>query len=148
MLQKFMRFSRRKFLDFLLGSGLLALLGSIIFPVLRFLVPSKAVATQRESVLAAKASELKPNSGKIFRYGNQPAILIRTPSGELRAFSAVCTHLACTVQYRPDLEEIWCACHNGHYDLHGRNIAGPPPRPLDAYEVAQKGDSVYVSRKA
>ena len=68
-------------------------------------------------------------------------------TGDVRAFSAVCTHLACTVQYRPDFQHIWCACHNGHYDLQGKNIAGPPPRPLDAYKVDIAGDEVYVTKR-
>jgi Rieske Fe-S protein len=52
------------------------------------------------------------------------------------------------VQYRPDLERIWCACHNGHYDLTGRNVEGPPPRPLDRFDVAMKGDDVLIVRRA
>lgn len=71
-------------------------------------------------------------------------MLIKTPDGKLKAFSAVCTHLACTVQYREDLEHIWCACHNSHYNLTGINIAGPPPRPLQPYKVNIKGEEIYV----
>ena len=50
------------------------------------------------------------------------AIIVRTAAGDYPAFSATCTHLACTVQYRAELQHIWCACHNGHYDLNGRNM--------------------------
>lgn len=89
-----------------------------------------------------------PNSGQIFKFGHDPGILIRTPSpsGELRAFSAVCTHLSCTVQYREDLEQIWCACHNGHYDLNGINIAGPPPRPLPRYDLRVVAGAIHVAK--
>ena len=52
--------------------------------------------------MAGKVGELKPNSGKIFRFGSRPGLLIRTASGEYRAISATCTHLGCTVQYRGD----------------------------------------------
>ncbi|MDP2471857.1 MAG: Rieske 2Fe-2S domain-containing protein, partial [Candidatus Palauibacterales bacterium] len=61
--------------------------------------------------------------------------------------SAVCTHLSCTVQYREDLRQIWCACHNGHFDLNGRNVQGPPPRPLDAFDVNVRGDEIVVSKR-
>ena len=57
--------------------------------------------------------------------------------GEPRAFNAVCTHLQCTVEYRAASQDIFCNCHNGVYDLNGRNIAGPPPRPLEVYQAVK-----------
>jgi Rieske Fe-S protein len=97
------------------------------------------------SVLAGKITDLQPNQGKIFRFGDKPAILVRTPEGEFRAFIAVCTHLECTVQYREDMKLIWCACHNGRYNLNGINIAGPPPRPLIPLSVNVSGNDIHVS---
>jgi len=111
-----------------------------------FLIPPAIVEAQQNTVAAAGARELKNNSGKIFKFGSRPAILVRTSSGEYRAFSATCTHLDCTVQYRDDLQRIWCACHNGQYDLNGLNVAGPPPRPLEQYTVNVKGDDIIVSK--
>ena len=137
----------RRGVTWFIGLGLGSLAGSMLYSVLRFVIPPKAADTSAASVrIPWKPSEMTNNSGRIFRFGNQPGILIRTPAGDLRAFTAVCTHLACTVQYRPDLEHIWCACHNGHYDLFGKNIAGPPPRPLAPYVVNVKGDQVTVSK--
>jgi Rieske Fe-S protein len=92
--------------------------------------------------------ELPPNSGKIFLFGGKPAILVNTPQGNHKAFTAVCTHLACTVQYRQDFGHIWCACHDGHYDLNGQVLAGPPPRPLVEFGVAIKGNDIVVTRSA
>ena len=140
--------SRRSVLNWLLGSWSAGVAGAILFPVLRYLVPPDIPEAPTASVKAGSASSLKPNSGRLVPFGSAPAIVVRTASGELRAFAATCTHLSCTVQYRPDLEHIWCACHNGHYDLHGRNISGPPPRPLDAYEANVQGDEIVISRKA
>jgi Rieske Fe-S protein len=98
--------------------------------------------------LSIKPQEVKPNSGQIFRFGSQPAILVKTAGGELKAFSANCTHLGCIVQYRSDLNHIWCACHNGHFDLNGKNIEGPPPKPLEEYIVNVRGDQIVVSKRA
>ena len=50
------------------------------------------------------------------------------------------------MQYRGDLKQIWCACHNGFYDLSGRNVAGPPPRPLEEYQVNIANGDIVVSR--
>jgi Rieske Fe-S protein len=139
--------TRRSFLDWLLGTTLGAVAISVLYPVVRFVTPPEVAEAPTSQVLAGKLSELPPNSGKVFRFGSRPAIVVRTASGDLRAFSAVCTHLACTVQYRKDLQHVWCACHNGHYDLNGVNIAGPPPRPLERYQVAARGDDIWVSRE-
>jgi Rieske Fe-S protein len=45
------------------------------------------------------------------------------------------------------MHEIWCACHNGIYSIDGRNISGPPPRPLDVFDVHLRGDEIVVSRE-
>lgn len=141
--------SRRKFVHAMLASSFGAMLLSFAYPVLRFLVPPKVGEPRVASVeVPWKAAELKPNSGRIFKFGSQPGILIKTPEGELRAFTAVCTHLACTVQYREDMQMIWCACHNGHYNLFGKNVAGPPPRPLEPYRVQVATDGKILVSKA
>ncbi len=139
--------SRKRFVDWILGTTAGGFLMSVLYPVTRYLVPPDVAESAVSSVVLPFAvSEIPRNSGRIFRFGTQPGIMIRTSSGELRAFSARCTHLDCTVQYRDDLQHIWCACHNGHFDLSGRNIAGPPPEPLPAFEVNIRGDQIVVSR--
>ncbi len=138
---------RRRFVEYLLGGGLLASVISFLYPVLRYLIPPAATDLGSDTVVAGRVGELKRNSAKIFPFGNRPALLVLTADGEYRAMSATCTHLNCTVQYRSDLRQVWCACHNGFYDLSGRNIAGPPPRPLESYEVHVRGDELVVSRR-
>ena len=138
---------RRHFVNVLLGTGLLASAASFFYPVLKYLVPPKLPDLGSSAVLAARVSELKPNTAKTFRFGTRPGLLVQTGAGEYRAMSASCTHLGCTVQYRADLREIWCACHNGLYDLNGRNVSGPPPRPLEAFDVQVRGDEIFVRRK-
>ncbi len=140
--------SRRGLLNWLLGTTFGATLVAALYPVFRFVIPPEVAEAPVNRVLASKLSELHANSGKIFRFGSRPGIVLRTPDGAVRAFSAVCTHLNCTVQYRPEFQNIWCACHNGVYDLQGKNISGPPPRPLEAYKVDVSGDDVYVTRGA
>jgi Rieske Fe-S protein len=139
--------TRRRFINWWLGTTAGAFLASVLYPVTRYLIPPEIAESTAASVtLPVKVDEVKPNSGQIFKFGNRPAILVRTASGDLKAFSAVCTHLNCTVQYRADLGHIWCACHNGHFDLNGQNIEGPPPRPLDAFVVNVRGAQIVVSK--
>ena len=141
--------TRRSFVNWLLGTSAGAFLASVLYPVARYLVPPPTGESAAASVtLPIKADDVKPNTGQIFKFGSKPAIIVRTAAGELRAFTAVCTHLNCTVQYRPDLGQIWCACHNGHFDLNGHNVSGPPPRPLDPYVVNVRGTQIVVSKGA
>jgi cytochrome b6-f complex iron-sulfur subunit len=138
---------RRRFIEYLLGGTLLASAISFLYPILRYLIPPAATDLGGDTVVAGHVGELKRNTGKVFRFGNRPALIVLTADGEYRAMSATCTHLNCTVQYRGDLRQVWCACHNGFYDLSGRNIAGPPPRPLEAYDVHVRGDEIVVNRR-
>ncbi len=138
----------RRWVNVVLGSGLAASVVSFVYPAIRYIIPPPVAESTNRSVVAAKAAELKNNSGKIFKFGSKPALLVRKADGTFLAFSAVCTHLNCTVQYRDDLHQIWCACHNGLYDLEGRNVSGPPPRPLQVYEVHVQGEDVVVTRSA
>ncbi len=139
--------SRKRFLDWLLGTSLGGLVAAVAYPVVRYIIPPEVPEAAVSSVvLPFEATDLAPNSGRIFKFGSKPGLLIKTASGELRAFSAECTHLDCTVQYRDDLSHIWCACHNGHYDEAGVNISGPPPRPLTAYAVNVRGTQIVVSQ--
>ena len=138
---------RRSILNWLLGTWSAGVLGSVVFPVMKYLVPPEIPEAPNLSVKAGSASALTPNSARIVPFGSKPAIVVRLSTGELRAFEATCTHLSCTVQFRPDLEHIWCACHNGHYDLTGRNISGPPPKPLTAYDANVQDDEIVITRR-
>lgn len=137
---------RRSFLSTALSTVSLAFLGFVFYPVFKYLKQPLASGINVKTTVAAKISELPNDSGKIFRFGDSPAILIRTPEGQLKSFSAVCTHLDCTVQYVPGKRHIFCACHNGRYDLNGRVISGPPPRPLEEFKVYEEGEDIFVSK--
>jgi len=139
---------RRTFLSYLLGGSSLTFLVAVTYPILKYLTPPAVKDSAVEAVVAGKADEFEKGSGKIVKYGNKPALVIRDSNGEFRAFIAVCTHLDCTVQYVPGESIIWCACHNGKYDLNGINTSGPPPRPLVPLKVNIQQGEVFISKEA
>jgi len=140
--------NRRGLFQWLLGGGLIASVASFLYPVIQFMMPPPVAEAAVNEVGAGKVSDLKPNSGKIVKFGSKPVLLVRVNETEWKAFSAVCTHLNCTVQFKPEGSQIWCACHNGTYDLNGKVVSGPPPRGLDEYAVHVRGEEVVVERRA
>ncbi len=137
---------RRAVLDWLLGLSAVGAMLAIVYPVFHFVFPPpRPRGKSKGAVLAARVDQMPAGSGLVFPLGSKPAILIHTPDGKWRAFSARCTHLSCTVRYRQDLGLMWCPCHDGRFDLTGKNVAGPPPRPLPEHMVVLKGNEVYVA---
>jgi len=137
---------RRDFLTKSLATLSTALVGFILYPVAKYLKQPPAAGANIKRTIAAKLDEVPNDSGRIFRFGNNPGIVLRTPNGELKSFAAVCTHLGCIVQYVPEESYILCACHNGKYDLNGQVISGPPPLPLEEFQVDVQGDDIVVTR--
>ena len=52
---------------------------------------------------------------------------------QFNVFANTCTHMQCPVRFQAALGQFLCPCHGGLYDLHGRNVGGPPPKPLPRY---------------
>lgn len=135
---------RRSWLLTSLKLGIVATLGTLLYPIARFLRPRPATTVSAMEVVAPyKVNDLKPDADgrwpQPFNFGGKPCLIVLTPDNEVRAFNAICTHVDCTVEYRPDKGDIFCACHNGIYDASGINISGPPPRPLESYQVTLRG---------
>jgi Rieske Fe-S protein len=136
---------RRKWLIGLLGASVATTFGAVFYPILRFLWPRPVTSSGAlETVAPFRVDELRPDANgewpPPFEFGGKPCLVIRTPKGEVRALNAICTHTDCTVKFRPDKGDIYCSCHAGVYDTFGRNVSGPPPRPLETYKVILRGD--------
>lgn len=142
--------TRRAFAKVALGGVGLCYAAVIGYPVYRYL-SSPVERAEAESavteVTLKDAQKLPAGSVLMFKFGYKPAMLIHEKDGSWVALSAVCTHLGCTVQYQPERNVIHCACHGGEYDpVSGKNIAGPPPKPLTRYEAKVTETGVLISR--
>jgi Rieske Fe-S protein len=131
------RLTRRTVVNWFLGTSIGALAVTILYPILRYVTPPKIAEASTNQVEAGETNDpqLLDKGYKIVRFGAEPVILVKAGDADFRAFSATCTHLDCIVGYQKDQSRIYCNCHGGCYDLQGRNVAGPPPRPLTPYKV-------------
>jgi len=141
-----MALSRRKLISTILRIGATGGIISALYPVLSYLVPPKIAEASVSSIKAGKDADFPVGTSKILKFGRKPVILFKNSNGELKALSASCTHLDCIVQWEKSTEQIWCACHNGRYDQTGRNISGPPPRPLAPFDVKVINEEIIISQ--
>ena len=140
---------RGQFFRYAFTTAAVAWGGMTLFPIAMYLNPPPGDSENKSKVTSlevCKLADLPKGTGKNFRFGSFPAVLIHTEDGQLHAFNAICTHLGCTVQFRSESQDIFCACHGGKYDADtGKNIAGPPPKPLTALKAEVVDGKIIVS---
>jgi len=136
--------ARRDFAKFLvLTSG--AFVAGQAWIAAKSLVRDRRARPTRQRIAALSAVPL--GSVLMFAYpdDHDPCLLIRTRDDQLLAYSQKCTHLSCAVVPMLDEGILRCPCHEGIFELStGRNIAGPPPRPLPVIQLELAGDDIYA----
>ncbi|HEU4683164.1 MAG TPA: ubiquinol-cytochrome c reductase iron-sulfur subunit, partial [Nitrospira sp.] len=136
--------SRRRFLSqAVMGFGLLFGIGTLGFRFVQFLIPTKK-DRQMQSVLIGSESRIPADEALPMDVEGQKILVLRTDEG-VAAFSRRCTDLGCLVSWNKQRRQFICPCHQGTFDKQGRNVGGPPPRPLDRLEIIRRGDQLYVN---
>jgi menaquinol-cytochrome c reductase iron-sulfur subunit len=146
--------TRRAWLRGIIGV-IIAAISSVVGVIVGGAALSPAFARRKDNwVPAGRLRDLEPGvplavtvrvtrqDGYYEAVEQQVVFLVKSESGELRALSSTCTHLGCRVSYDPQSKLIKCPCHGGVFTPDGRNVAGPPPRPLA--EVAARIDDSKV----
>ncbi len=136
--------ARRDFLGYAIGGTAAALGVMAIYPVVKFVQPMESTAPT--AVQVGKAEKFPRGSSRMVMLGGDPVLVIRMEDGSFRGFVALCTHLNCIVAYSAAHKQIECPCHGGVYSLEGKNISGPPPRPLKRVDVSVVQGMVTVSQ--
>ena len=140
--------SRRRFINLLLGASVAGWALSILYPILRYLKPlPQTGATGPTHLTRDETGKLEQNKFVIVPVSGQRVIVLQAEE-QLCAFSAKCTHEGCTITYLPGQSVMWCPCHDGRFDLAGRVLSGPPPRPLVKYLAKKQPDgSIIISEE-
>jgi Rieske Fe-S protein len=69
--------------------------------------------------------------------------VIRKDETQVRVLN-VCTHLGCRVSWRDNSQHYVSPCHDGHFDMLGNVISGPPPLPLDEFTTKIEDGNLYI----
>ncbi len=73
------------------------------------------------------------------------SVYVFTENGrDFTAMSNICTHLGCRVRWIGDQELFFCPCHNASFDKQGQVMDGPPPAPLDRFEVKVEEEQIFI----
>jgi len=134
--------NRRTFLVASLGALGIAGLGAVLYPLLRYLAPSKSAGTKQSVTL--KLAEIPEGGAKFFELNGNAGVIVKLKGGSLAAFSAVCTHLGCIVQWQKDQNQFLCPCHGGQFSTEGAVVGGPPPKPLAKLPFVVSGETVTI----
>jgi cytochrome b6-f complex iron-sulfur subunit len=135
--------SRRDFMaNIILGTGTVLGLSSLAYRFLEYLYPV-VLSVKLVEVPAGKPEDIPADGVRLVQLP-EGSVILEKADNEVRAFSAVCTHLGCTVQWQPEEKQFICPCHQGIYDFNGTVLSGPPPRPLEKLQVKVRDDQVFV----
>lgn len=133
---------RRSFLNRIatvVGAGFLA---EFVLPIWRYLFPGTSREPDKVDFtedMLAQLNAIERGNCLRFQWGGVPGIALLGRDGDLRVFKGVCTHADCNVEWRSGSNDFFCACHEGRYDEFGKNVEGPPPRPLARLFVTFEG---------
>jgi cytochrome b6-f complex iron-sulfur subunit len=140
--------TRRGFLKWLLGFSVVSTFAGVFVPIIGYLWPPARKGVGYTGPTAVGAVEDFPvGTGKVVPVDNKAVIIVNTSAGGIKAFSAICTHLGCIVDWKKEKGVIHSPCHDGLFNpVTGAVVGGPPPRPLPAYEIAIKDGKVFVGK--
>ena len=139
--------TRRQLIGWLLGFSVVSTLGGVLTPIVGFLWPPARASSSGKGgrTLVGTVEDFPLNSGKVVPVNDEPVIVVNTEAGGLKAFSAICTHLACIVYWHEKRQVIQSPCHDGRFNpLNGTVISGPPPRLIPSYEMEIVDGQVYI----
>lgn len=139
--------TRRTFLNTLLGGWLLAFLAGSFAALFRFAFPTLGKEPDFVILKPEDYLDIPPNSTKAFAWGGKLGLFFRKPDGTRVALKGVCSHMECNITYRPEERKFYCPCHKGWFDESGKNIKGPPPKPLEIFDYTVEDDKLIVARK-
>jgi menaquinol-cytochrome c reductase iron-sulfur subunit len=142
---------RRGFLRLIIGGGAAVIGALTVIPGLGMLFSPVLFRAKRKQakVVFQNPTDAGSESFVPARYEGQeetaPGIFYRKETdGRPYVISARCTHSGCPVAWKADDKKFFCACHQGYFDQDGKNVAGPPPRPLDRLSAQVVNDEVFV----
>lgn len=147
--------NRRSFLERVVQFCSLGIAFLMSLPVFRWIAGSRTVAADNPWYPIVRADSLTDEITQVFftrvmrdgwlsRTADEYVWVRRKPDGTFLVFHPECTHLGCAFSWKQQSRQFQCPCHGGRFDVDGNRIAGPPPRPLDRFQVMVDGEYIKI----
>ncbi len=156
-MRKLDRYNRRDFLGVATGAIAGLITASLAIPAVAYIVgPALRKNETEEWILLGSTSKVEIGTPTLFKTKierqtgwilnvTELSVYALTEDGRRYVvMSNTCTHLGCRVRWIADQNQFFCPCHNAAFDKEGLVVSGPPPRPLDRYEVKVEDDLLFV----
>jgi Rieske Fe-S protein len=150
--------SRRNFFVGAIYALWTAIVAALGIPALVYLLFPPKARKADEWVAAGDITRIAPNvpievtfrrnrvDGWKVNSEKSTAWVVKDAANHVRAFGPQCTHLGCAVHWEDAKNEFVCPCHNSVFDIQGKVVSGPAPRPLDRYQTRVDGNQLMIGR--
>jgi cytochrome b6-f complex iron-sulfur subunit len=136
--------TRRGFLDWVIYVCSTISGAALVLPALVYLFPATRSGPAKAREEAGDADSWRAWEARKIALAGKPVLVVKKDK-DFVAYTAICPHLGCLVEFSDKDKTIVCPCHAATFDLEGKVVAGPPPRPLASYTVSVVQGKVYVS---
>ncbi len=138
--------------------GIGGIIGAAVgIPAIEYVIsPARKGIQSQEWLRVGSISKVEPGTPTLFKVKIEQAtgwitneeelsLYILTDNGrDYVAMSNICTHLGCRVRWIAEKNQFFCPCHNGVFSKTGEVISGPPPKPLNRYQVKIENNEIYI----
>lgn len=152
----FMKFDRRQFMSSVIKIITALISAGMGIPAVAYIVGPALQRRVEEWIPLGSVTKVELGQPTLFKANiehqsgwikerDEISVYVLTDDGrDFIAMSNICTHLGCRARWVADREEFFCPCHNGVFDKLGNVISGPPPRPLDRYQVEVQDGQLLI----
>ncbi|NJD01920.1 MAG: ubiquinol-cytochrome c reductase iron-sulfur subunit [Ruminiclostridium sp.] len=148
--------SRRKFLSYSIGGIAAAVVGSLLYPLAGFTASPALSAGKEEWIAIGNIKDFVLNEPMKVEYSykkqdgwmtveqKRNCWVVAKDGESFDIFDPRCTHLGCAYHWEKDKNQFYCPCHGGKFDISGKVLGGPPPRPLDRVDFKIDGEKLLI----
>jgi menaquinol-cytochrome c reductase iron-sulfur subunit len=151
------KITRRKFLSYVVDAAAGVVAAVIAVPIIGYFLSPTWKKSQSPTIPITRTDQVQVGVPNFIRFEERvpdawvvttesEGVWVVTKDGKnFTLFDPHCTHLRCPYYWDAQNQVFACPCHGGKFDIDGKVIAGPPPRPLDRWQFTIQNGEIVTS---